>query len=41
MADVNDFDERAYLLDEDIVPKIPDYMQEQIEGVIDMFTAYA
>ena len=41
MADVNDFDERAYLLDEDMVPEIPDYIQEKFEGVMDMFTAYA
>ena len=41
MADVNDFDERAYLLDEDMVPEIPDYIQEKFDGVMDMFTAYA
>ena len=41
MADVNVFDERAYLLDEDMVPEIPDYIQEKFEGVMDMFTAYA
>ena len=41
MGEVNEFDERDYLLDEDIVPEIPDYIQEKFDGVMDMFTAYA
>ena len=41
MADANDFDERAYLLDETQVPQIPDYIQEKFDAVMDMFTSYA
>ena len=41
MADTNDFDERAYLLDYEQVPEIPDYIQEKFDAVMDMFTAYA
>lgn len=39
--DLKNMDEREYLLDTDIVPEIPDFIQEKFDGVMDMFTSYA
>lgn len=41
MAEEKDFDERAYLLDDSLIPEIPDYIQEKFDAVMDMFTSYA
>ncbi len=34
-------EERAYLMDKEQVPEIPDYIMEKFEAVIDIFTSYA
>lgn len=34
-------EERAYLMDKEQVPQIPDYIMEKFETVIDIFTSYA
>lgn len=41
MGELNEHDEREYLLDTSLIPEIPDYIQEKFDGVMDMFTAYA
>ena len=41
MGELNEHDEREYLLDTSLIPEIPEYIQEKFDGVMDMFTAYA
>ena len=41
MGDEEYNNEREYLMDFNAVPEIPDFIQEKMDGVMDMFSAYA
>lgn len=41
MGDEEYKNEREYLMDFNAVPEIPDFIQEKMDGVMDMFSAYA
>ena len=41
MADEHKTDEIDYLMNMEILPQIPDYIQEKFDGVMEVFTAYA